>query len=220
MKKILILLVSLAFFSSAFAQWQFGVGFQAVNKAARFSESSLPLGSSTAFSVRTPSLEHCGSDWFLNGGLTLQGGSSGVKCVDINEDISRLYDNRIVAHTVDMRYGRWFNDWIVYSEAIAGHMRIQSAYEEKNKGECDVLSLSNSRVLRYGIGLGVGYQFNDEFKLELSTRFTRSGSVDYLDMDSIRLLEAGTSNVAHTINTSDYSDLISFGLTFVYVWWQ
>jgi opacity protein-like surface antigen len=225
MKKIFTLIVSLAFFSSAFAQWQFGAGLANTNKTARFSSSTFPTGGSMFLSTRSPSFLNSESDWYLNSGLSLEAGSAGMKTIDINNNISRTYDNCLIAHSLDLRFGRWLNDWIVYTEAIGGHYRIHSGYKEiddrlNEEDQAEREHLSNSRVFRYGLGLGVGYQFNDEFKLELSTRFTRSGAVDYLDMESVRLLEVGTSSVGHTIKTSDYSDLITFGLTAVFTCWH
>jgi len=214
-KKTSALLLFLAFFSTALAQWQFGIGFSAVNKATRFSESTLPLGGSTVLSARSPSMLGNESNWFLSSGIALQGGSSGTKCIDINKTTSRLYDNSLVAHTLDIQFGRTLNNWIVLTEALGGHLRVYSGYEENQQGAKEILS--NSRVFRYGVGLGVGYQFNEDVKLLLGTRFTRSGSVDYLDLKSIRLLEASTSKVGYTVATSDYSDLFSVGLTFVFI---
>jgi len=226
MKKIFTLVVSLAFFSSAFAQWQFGIGLNNTNKTARFSDASFPTGGSLFFNTRTPSFLNTESSWFLNSGLMLEAGMAGHKTIDINDDISRTYDNCLIAHTLDVRFGRWINDdWIVFSEALGGHYRIHSGYGETDnrlaeEDQADRVHLSDSRVFRYGLGLGVGYQFNDDFKLELSTRFTRSGAVEYLDMESVRLLEVGTNSVGHTIKSSNHSDLITVGLTAVFTCWH
>ena len=225
MNKLILLAVSLVFSSSALAQWQNGVGFDVAHKAARFSNGTLPTGWNIYLTLRTPSFLDRSSDWFLNSGLLVGSGSAGMKTIEMNEQVSRSFDNCTVVHTLDMRLGRQFGDWRIFSEALGGHFRIHSNYSETiihspNNEKYHGDKVADHRLLRYGLGLGAGYQFSDNFKLELTARFTRGGAIGYVSEESVRSLEIGSTSFNNSVIRSNYSDLMTVGLTAVHTGWR
>ena len=200
--------------SNAYAQWEMGLGINAIAPQGELVQNNYPWGIGVDFTLVSPTVLNKASDLKLQFGLAFGGSDNGRKKFQTNgqfEDGSLEFYNCIGnIHTTTRLTYKPHPRIGLFAETIGGYSYFHSGVIEETETDDSYnynhQKVSTRHMLRYGGGIGGAYFFSNFFHLDLRLDYTKGASIEFIDMSSTKRTEDGyTFDLGQSAN----SDLIN-----------